>query len=155
MNCCKFPLLALEKTCPLGNGNLFGTHSKIRLRSNLFFSLERNTDKKNIILMSTRCLQSAALSSSVDELSQPLQQYLHFWLHPQCGTSRKHTPPVKGWFSARWVCWSGWGQEPGRVQRWEGGFGCCCERCEDLALFLLQKWVVWVRLINYFVSQRH
>lgn len=69
MNCCKFPLLALEKTCPLGNGNLFGTHSKIRLRSNLFFSLERNTDKKNIILMSTRCLQSAALSSSVDELS--------------------------------------------------------------------------------------
>lgn len=76
INCCKFPLLALEKTCPLGNGNLFGTHSKIRLRSNLFFSLERNTDKKNIILMSTRCLRSAALSSSVNELLQPRQQYL-------------------------------------------------------------------------------
>lgn len=66
----------MEKTCLLGNGNLFGTYSKIRLCSNLFLSLEQNTDKKNIILMSTRCLQSAALSSSVNELSRPQEHYL-------------------------------------------------------------------------------
>lgn len=73
----------------MGNGNLFGTYSKIRLCSNLFLSLERNTDKKNIILMSTRCLQSAALSSSVNELSRPQEQFGGFGsVEGLCGTSR-------------------------------------------------------------------
>jgi len=43
-----------------------------------FLSLERNTDKKNIILMSTRCLRSAAPSSSVNGQSRRRQRCLAF-----------------------------------------------------------------------------
>lgn len=38
-----------------------------------------------------------------------------------------------------WMCWSGWGQEPGRVHRWEGEFDCCWQRYDDLMYFGAMK----------------
>lgn len=97
--------------------------------------------------MSTRCLWSAAPSSSVSELSQPRQQYLVF-LAPSKGLAwgqRETNPTGRGMVFCRR---SALKQLRAGAK---GGFGGCQERCDGLAFFAAaemggvgqMKWLLW------------